>query len=194
MSSQRSFVERINDWLDRYMPNQQTLRQQKYLRIFGERLFHPALWKLNRYSVAGGLSAGLFVAFIPFPGQTFVATAAAIGFRVHLPLTLAISCITNPITIPPIFYSTYKIGTWMLNMPPYDIAFEPSIEWLIAQFGVIGLPLVVGSLSTGFVLATALYITVLLLWQKDHALIPVEKIIPADRVLPKDSDQNRSSA
>ena len=42
------------------MPNVDKVREMKALSMFGDTLFHPALWHLNRRSAAGGVAVGLF--------------------------------------------------------------------------------------------------------------------------------------
>ena len=40
----------------RYTPSVDKVREYKVLGVFGEALFHPALWHLNRRSAAGGVA------------------------------------------------------------------------------------------------------------------------------------------
>ncbi len=51
------------------MPNVDKVREVKALSMFGDTLFHPALWHLNRRSAAGGVAVGLFCGLIPGPLQ-----------------------------------------------------------------------------------------------------------------------------
>jgi len=57
------------------------------------------------------MAVGLFCAFVPLPIQMLLAAAAAIIFRVNLPISVGLVWITNPVTIPPMFYFCYKVGT-----------------------------------------------------------------------------------
>jgi len=72
---------------------------------------------LNRRSVSGAFAVGLFFAFWPVPLQMLLAAIGAILVRVNLPISVTLVWITNPITIPPIFYFSYLVGTWMLGTP-----------------------------------------------------------------------------
>jgi uncharacterized protein (DUF2062 family) len=47
---------------------------------------------------------GLFCAFIPVPFQMLLAAPSAIIFSANLPVSIALVWITNPITMPPIFF------------------------------------------------------------------------------------------
>jgi uncharacterized protein (DUF2062 family) len=152
-------------FIKRYMPERHSFNQQKGLRLFGERLHDPNLWHLNRRSVAGALGIGTFVALLPVPGQVIIAAAAAIGLRINLPLAVATVFITNPITIPPVFYSTYRLGAWMLGIQSHPFRIELSLHWLMQETGLIWFPLVVGSLTTGTVLGLLVYGMVRLAWR-----------------------------
>ena len=152
-------------FLKRYLPDHHQIREHKHLRVFGERLHDPNLWHLNRRSIAGAMGAGIFVAFIPIPAQMILAAAAAIWLRVNLPLAVAMVWITNPITMPPVFYGTYKVGAWLLNMPAMPIEFEPSLSWLLHETNALWWPLLLGSLAVGAVLGVTVYGAVRLAWR-----------------------------
>ncbi|MCP5419386.1 MAG: DUF2062 domain-containing protein [Gammaproteobacteria bacterium] len=155
----------VKRFIKRYVPEHQDLKEQTYLRLFGSRLHDPNLWHLNRRSVAGALGVGMFVAFIPLPGQAIIAAAAAIALRINLPLAVATIFITNPLTIPPFFYATYRLGAWLLGIPHRPFEIELSLSWLWHETGLIWLPLLVGSLTTGVVLGLLVYGSVRLLWR-----------------------------
>ena len=53
--------------IKRMMPDHQTIKENKYLKIFGNLLHNANLWHLNRHSVAKAFAVGLFFAFIPVP-------------------------------------------------------------------------------------------------------------------------------
>ncbi|MDQ2695419.1 MAG: DUF2062 domain-containing protein [Pseudomonadota bacterium] len=151
--------------IKRYMPDHQWVREHKHLQHFGELLHDPNLWHLNRRSVAGAAGLGIFVAFIPVPMQMVLAAAGAILLRVNLPLAVAGVWITNPVTMPPIYYFTYKVGTWLLRAPPRPFEFELSLNWLWHEAGAVLWPLLVGSLSVGLVAGCLAYAAVRLLWR-----------------------------
>lgn len=152
-------------FIRRYLPDHHKVREHKYLRIFGQLLHDPNLWHLNRRSATGAFAVGLFFAFFPIPSQMVYAAAVAIWLRVNLPLSVALVWITNPLTIPPIFYFCYKVGTWLLGAPLHPVEFEFSVEWVKAELDVIWLPLLVGSLVVGTVAAAAGAGLIRLLWR-----------------------------
>ncbi len=152
-------------FIKRIMPDHQTIRNHKHLRLFGGLLLDPNLWHLNRRSVAGAFAVGLFMAFVPVPFQMVLAAAAAIPLRVNLPLSVGLVWITNPITMPPIFYGTYKLGAWLMGIPPRPFHFELSFTWLAHQLGAIWQPFLLGCFVAGVISAVIGYGAIRLLWR-----------------------------
>ncbi len=151
--------------IKRYLPHTDHIRKHRHLRLFGDLLHDPDLWHLNRRSVAGAVGMGLFMAMVPLPFQMVMAAAAAIVLRVNLPLSVLMVWTTNPLTITPIFFFNYKLGSWMLGRTPRPVEFEPSVSWLLDQGSTLWPPLVLGSLAVGLVAGIAGYGTVRLLWR-----------------------------
>ncbi len=179
-------------FLQRMMPDPDTIKRQKALKIFGNVLYNPNLWCLNRRSAAGAFAVGLFVCFIPLPSQMLLASAASIACGVNLPLSVALVWISNPITMPFMFYFAYKLGTWVMHTPEQDFHFELSIQFLIDQIHSIGPPLVVGSLICAIVVSVLGYFaihglwrySVVRNWQKRRFRNPLQKLRQ-----PKDEQQ-----
>lgn len=151
--------------IKRYAPHPRTLKKHKYLRHLGALLHDENLWHMNRRSVSGGVAAGLFWAMIPIPIQMVIAALSAIVFRVNLPISVALVWITNPLTIPPVFYTNYLVGTWLLGAPPHVGEFQLSLEWIAAELNLIWKPLLLGSFVTGAVLAITGYSCMRLYWR-----------------------------
>jgi uncharacterized protein len=93
------------------------------------------------------------------------AAIISICVRCNLAIAIALVWISNPLTIPPIFYATYRVGAWMMGIPPQDIRFEMSMQWFSQGLAAIWKPLVLGSLTTGLTLAALAYITTRALWR-----------------------------
>lgn len=152
--------------IKRLMPDHQKIRNHPHLtRIFGTLLHDPGLWHLNRRSASGAFAVGLFCAFIPLPAQMILAAAMALLFRVNLPLSVALVWLTNPVTIPPMFYGTYKVGAWLLNTPEHHFEFQLELEWLLNETGAIWEPLLLGSLLVGSLAAALGYFGIRGLWR-----------------------------
>ena len=151
--------------IQRYMPDHKTIREHQSLRMFGRLLHEPNLWHLNRRSVSGATAVGLFWAFIPMPFQMVPAAAGAILFRINLPLAVAWVWITNPLTMPPIFYFNYVVGEALLGMKPATMNFEFTAEWLAHELAHIWQPLLLGSVVMATIMSTLGYFTVRGLWR-----------------------------
>lgn len=147
------------------MPDHDTIRDHKYLRIFGRLLHDPNLWHLNRRSVSGAFAIGLFFAFVPVPFQMVLSAAVAIPTRVNLPISVVLVWITNPLTMPPMFYGTYRLGAWLLNKPTMDIEFQISWEWLSTTLAYIWQPFLLGCLVAGLFSSALGFLGIRLFWR-----------------------------
>ena len=141
----------MRDRLRRLIPSRNKLREFSALRPVAHLLNRPELWHLNRRGVSGAAFVGLFSAFIPVPSQMLLAAIIAIYVRVNLPISVALVWITNPITIPPMIYGSYRVGAWVLGTDVADLQVELSLDWVLANFVAIGKPLFVGSVICGLV-------------------------------------------
>lgn len=164
----------LRKFLKRYMPSVERVREIKVLHLFGERLFHPALWDLNRRSAAGGFAAGMFCGLIPGPLQMLGAGIVALFLRVNLPVALLSTLYTNPVTIVPLYLVAYQIGSFVLGaaggrepVPPPDWVFTQPVasleaygHWMLS----LGAPLVLGVFLLACLLAGSGYVIVRVGW------------------------------
>jgi len=152
-------------FIKRYLPDEETLKKHKSLGMFGRLVLAPNLWHLNKRSVSGAFAVGLFCAFIPVPFQMVLAVAGALLLRVNLPLAVALVWITNPITMPPIFYFSYLVGTWILDTPVMEIEFALTMEWLTTGLSAIWQPFLLGCLVCGLVSGISGFIIIRIVWR-----------------------------
>ena len=159
------------------LPSHDTIRQNRYVACFGPRLQHPNLWHLHRRSVAGGVALGLFAGLVPGsnPVQFLVASLLAIAFRVNLPIAVAVTLYSNPLTVVPLYYAAFKLGQLVLLRSDSDL---PSIaaalegkgfrEWLPTAFewlAGVGYPLLVGLPLLALMLAVVGYLLMDWAWR-----------------------------
>ncbi|MDH5786511.1 MAG: DUF2062 domain-containing protein [Chromatiales bacterium] len=153
-------------FIKRLMPDHRTVREHKHLRFLGTLLHDPNLWHLNRRSASGAFAVGLFTAWVPVPFQMLLGAMGATAFRVNLPLSVALVWVSNPLTMPPLFYFAYLVGTWILGEPAAGhIAFELSFDWLQNELGAIWQPFLLGCFVMGVISAATGYATIRGLWR-----------------------------
>lgn len=158
----------------RIMPDIDKVREVKALAMFGDTLFHPALWHLNRRSAAGGVAVGMFCGLIPGPLQMLGAAVVCVLLRVNLPLALVTTLYTNPLTIVPLYLIAYQIGGFILDAR--GIAKPPVLpEWqwtdILASIAAmsrwmmgLGTPLALGLFLLASILAALSYFIVRGAW------------------------------
>lgn len=151
----------------RFTPNSAAIKANPGLRFLGPLLEDPNLFHLNRYSVSMAFLIGVFLAFIPVPGQMAIAAIFALWVRCNLPLAVALVWITNPVTIAPIFFFTYQLGLWLLKVPETQYAAN-LISWETLHninLGKIWKPLLIGSLCAGSFFSLLSYFTIRYIWR-----------------------------
>jgi uncharacterized protein (DUF2062 family) len=158
----------------KYTPSVDKVREVRALALFGDTLFHPALWHLNRRSAAGGVAVGLFCGLIPGPLQMLGAAIVCLVWRVNLPVAIVTTLYTNPFTIVPLYLVGYKLGSLALGVsggkpvdPPPEwnwsamwTSVEATGRWMMG----LGAPLALGVFLLACLLATLGYFSVRLAW------------------------------
>jgi uncharacterized protein len=144
------------------------------LKPFAKYLAHPALWGLNRRSVALAVAAGLFSGLIPGPLQVLGAAFMAVIFKFNFPIAVVTTLYTNPLTIVPLYLGAYQIGAWVLGAPPLKaIHAPPNFDWLhpvdtvsafVTWMTNLGEPLLLGVPLLALGLALTGYVVVRVLW------------------------------
>ena len=141
------------------------MRRIKSLRVLGEWVYATNLWHINRYSSAMAFFVGLFVAFMPIPGQMVAAAALAVLLRCNLPLSVGLVWTTNPVTMPAIFYMAYRIGAMLVEVPVQEVEFELSFYWLSHHLQAIWQPFLLGCMLCGLFFGSVGYFVISILWR-----------------------------
>ena len=154
----------------RYIPHKESIASNSIIRLFDEYLHDPNIWHIHRRSSAGGAAIGVFCAFIPIPIQTLSAAALAILFRMNLPIAILFSFLANPITVPFIFFYSYKLGSILFGLEENQITnIIPEnttiIEWFNTIFLNIWEPLLIGCLILGLISSSITYFLIRLIWR-----------------------------
>jgi len=151
--------------LKQLVPSPARIRKIKALGIFGEWIYQPNLWHINRYSASMAFFVGLFVAFVPLPGQMLIAALLAILMRCNLPLSVSLIWITNPLTMPAIFFLAYKVGALLIDVPVKFVKFHLSWEWVTSSLVAIWEPFLLGCLVCGLFFGSLGYFVISMLWR-----------------------------
>lgn len=155
--------------LRKFIPKASDLRKSGALKPFGEWIYASNYWHLNRYSASMAFFVGLFVAFLPIPGQMLIAALLAIRLRCNLPLSVALVWVSNPLTAPPLFYLAYRLGGLLINQPlaipagNEETAFD--LYWLFAKMGTVWQPLLLGCLLLGLFAGSVGYFVISNIWR-----------------------------
>ncbi len=149
----------------KYLPTPEQIRQNKSFEYLGSLLHDPNLWHLNRRSVSGAFAIGLFVCYIPIPLQMVQAALLAILFRVNLPIAVSLVFITNPVTIPPMFFIAYRVGAMVMGIEIQPFHFEFSLDWLFLELGPRWRPFLLGCFLMACLSGLTGFISVRLLWR-----------------------------
>ncbi|MBC5784637.1 DUF2062 domain-containing protein [Ramlibacter sp. USB13] len=107
----------MRDWIRRWTPTEEKLRQQPGLRWLAPLLGRPVLWQLSRRRVALGAAAGVFCGFMIPVAQIAGAALLALLLRANLPVAALSTLVTNPVTFGPIFVLAYRTGSAVLGEP-----------------------------------------------------------------------------
>lgn len=106
----------LADWFRRRLPKRDEMARNKYLAPIAHRFLTPELWRFTRRSVPRGVALGLFCAFIIPLGQIFLAAFMALPARANVPLSAAVTFVTNPFTFPAWVVAANKVGATVLNI------------------------------------------------------------------------------
>ena len=98
----------------------------------------------NRKMVSKAVFIGIFIAFIPMPMQMLVVIAMMPFFRFNVPIALAMCWLSNPLTMPPIYYLEYITGAYILGTEIAPV--EMTLEWFSENIDNIFMPLYFGTL------------------------------------------------
>ena len=159
--------------LQSILPSRESLRRNQYFQRYGAFLQHPGLWRLNRRSVSGGFAVGLFSGLVPGPLQMLTAALIAVPLRVNLPVALATTLYTNPITIGPLYLLAYAYGRLlfggdlaMVDVPAFDwLNFWTWVEAYAAWALSLGKPLLLGLIALALTLAVCGWLLVQVAWR-----------------------------
>src|SRR3954452_6027640 len=159
------------NWLTRHIPTRETVHRYRLLRPFARHLSQPELWRRTRRSVPRAVALGLFVGVIIPVMHTAIAAVLAIPLRANVAITAAFTLVVNPLTIPPIYYAAYRIGSWELHHdaslvnPAAAERFSGELSRLLFSIHEASGPIAVGVLTIAVAAAALGYLTSGIAWR-----------------------------
>lgn len=177
-SGGRSVKHTFKKWL----PKPETVRQNRWLRWLGPVLHHPRLWHFSRKGIALGLALGIFFGLLIPVAQIPVSATVAVLLRANLPMAVASTLVTNPVTFGPVYYGAYRLGKRILGEPALTeaqaeallksahAAPDPEQGWTdrlahwSSKLRTVGKPLIVGLSIIATVSGLAVYFLTSALW------------------------------
>ena len=157
--------ELIRKLIHRFIPDPEIIQRHKHLQFLGEKLHEPNLWHLNRRSIALAFAVGLFCAWIPAPMQMAFAATGAIYYRANIPISVALVWITNPVTMPPLFYFAYKVGLWFMNQSTNTQESQFSLSMMFSELGDAWQPFLTGCFVMGITSSVIGYFGIEYYWK-----------------------------
>lgn len=145
-------------WLGRWLPTPQSLQSHRLLRRFSPMLARPGLWRLDRRSVAVGAAAGVFFGFLIPIAQIPLAAWAAWLLRGNLPVAVATTLVSNPVTYVPIYWLAHETGQFLLGTVAGML--DPA-----RTLADVGLSLIIGLVSFAIAGSLIAYAAVHISWR-----------------------------
>ncbi len=170
-------------WLQKYLPTDKQMRNilgmppnvaasarngaqdGKWTAWISDVIADPALWHLNRRTVAGAVAVGLFIAWLPIPMQMLVAALLAAVLRVHMPISVMLVWLSNPITVAPLLYASGVVGSTVLGTDSSAFSLSGGLHDLLRNAVEAWPTLLFGSIFMGALSAVLGYITTKLIWR-----------------------------
>ena len=121
------------------------------------------LLSVNRKMVSRAILVGMFIAMIPMPMQMLAVILVSPFFRFNVPIGVSLVWITNPFTMPFIYYVEYLTGNFLLMQEGIN-DIQLTMDWFTENIGDIFIPLYVGTLFYSLIFSVGGYYLVNWLW------------------------------
>lgn len=156
----------MKNYLQKIAPDREKLQNHATLRPIAHWLANPKIWYFNRRTVAVGVAIGLFFGSLPIAGQMPLAAIIAIISRANMPVAILSTWVSNPITMPFFFTANYYFGAWLLHRSTVDLSeVEWTLDGLISLSGEVLIPLYLGSVVVGLLLAILAFLSIRISWR-----------------------------
>lgn len=103
----------------------------------------PEYLSTSRKMISRAVLIGLFIAFIPMPMQMAAVLLFVPFVKFNVPVALAMCWLSNPVTMPPMYYMEYLTGSFLLGIKPEPV--QMTLEWFKDNLDNIFVPLYFGT-------------------------------------------------
>ena len=155
-----------------------TSKSEKIKAFIKKYKIPPEYLSTNRKMVSRAVLLGLFIAFIPMPMQMLAVIAFMPLFRFNVPIGLLMCWISNPFTMPPIYYIEYLTGSFLLGTSIEPV--EMSLDWFSNNIDAIFIPLYSGALFYSVTISLSAFWLLNFIWKS--SVHRDKKLHPRDRV------------
>ena len=118
---------------------------------------------INRKSISRGVLVGLFWGFVPMPMQMLAVLAITPFIKFNVPIAITMVWLSNPITMPFMYYMEYQTGNFLLGNESLKNA-ELSLDWFSTNWDKIIVPLYVGTIPYAVGVSASIYFIINRLW------------------------------
>lgn len=159
------------DKLRARIPTRDEITRSPWLAWLGPWLQNPKLWHWSRRGVALGVAVGVFFGLIIPIAQIPLSVAAAAVLRANIPVAVASTLVSNPVTYGPIYYGAYRLGVWVTGeSKPQDANASIKLAGvdnpsLWQRVGALGKPLLVGLSITAVLTGLLTYAVITVAWR-----------------------------
>ncbi len=134
---------------------------------------------INRKSISRGILIGLFWGFIPMPFQMLGVLSITLILRFNVPIAIAMVWLSNPFTMPFMYYMEYLTGNFILGKDGVE-SIELTMRWFSNHWDDIVVPLYIGASFYSIVVSSIIYVIINYLWA--HSVVKERKEINESRV------------
>lgn len=116
-------IRRVKRWL-RPLPRRATIHRYPVLRLFSESARKRSyIWSFRVENAVPAIYVGSVLTLMPLYGiQLPLSVLFALLCRANLPILAGLQLLTNPLTIIPIWFSTYQIGRYFIGVVGIEAA------------------------------------------------------------------------
>ncbi len=118
---------------------------------------------INRKSISKGMAFGIFIGFIPMPFQMLAVLTLTPFMIFNVPIAIAMVWLSNPITMPAMYYMEYQTGLYFLQesgLPDIEL----TLSWFENNLSDIVIPLYVGTIPYSVFGSILIYLIINIFW------------------------------